>query len=67
MKKCYTSSRQEYLYKKLNLEKYINKFRNQSNQLMNSDSIYNIEYYINNSQFNLKDNYRLDYFLAKRI
>ena len=32
-----------------------------------ADNKYNIEYYIDNSQFNLKDNYRLDYFLAKRI
>ena len=49
------------------LEKNINNFRNQSNQLINPDNKYNIEYYIDNSQFNLKDNYRLDYFLAKRI
>jgi len=55
------------IYKKLNLEKYINNFRNQSNQLMNSDSIYNIEYYIDNSQFDLKDNYKLGYFLSKRV
>ena len=55
------------VYKKLNLEKNINNFRNQSNQLINPDNKYNIEYYIDNSQFNLKDNYRLDYFLAKRI
>lgn len=55
------------IYKKLNPEKYINKFRNQSNQLMNSDSIYNIEYYIDNSQFDLKDNYKLGYFLSKRV
>ena len=39
------------VYKKLNLEKNINNFRNQSNQLINPDNKYNI----------------LDYFLAKRI
>lgn len=55
------------VYKKLNLEKNTNNFRNHSNQLINPDNKYNIEYYIDNSQFNLKDNYRLDYFLAKRI
>lgn len=55
------------VYKKLNLEKNINDFRNQSNELINSDNKYNIEYYVDNSQFNLKDNYRLDYFLSKRI
>ena len=54
-------------YKKLNLEKYINKFRNQSNELINPNNKYNIEHYIDNSNFNLKDNYRLDYFLSKRI
>ena len=55
------------VYKKLNLEKNINDFRNQSNELINPDNKYNIEYYVDNSQFNLKDNYRLDYFLSKRI
>ena len=55
------------IYKKLNLEKYINNFRNQSNQLVNPDNKYNIEYYVDNSQFNLRDNYRLDYFLSNRI
>ena len=55
------------VYKKLNLEKNINDFRNQSNELINPDNKYNIKYYVDNSQFNLKDNYRLDYFLSKRI
>jgi len=54
-------------YKKLNLEKYINKFRNQSNELINLNNKYNIEHCIDNSNFNSKDNYRLDYFLSKRI
>lgn len=54
-------------YKQLNLEKYINKFRNQANKLIDSNNKYNIEYHIDNNNFNLKDNYRLDYFLSKRI
>lgn len=53
-------------YRKLNLEKYINNFRNQSNKLINSNNKYNITFHIDNSNFNLKDNYRLDYFLSKR-
>ncbi len=28
---------------------------------------YNIEYHVDNHNFNSKDNYRLDYFLSKRI
>lgn len=54
-------------YKQLNLEKYINKFRNQSNKLIDPNNKYNLEYHVDNSNFNLKDNYRLDYFLSKRI
>ena len=53
-------------YKHLNLEKYINNFRNQANKLIDSNNKYNIEYHIDNHNFNLKDNYRLDYFLSKR-
>lgn len=54
-------------YKQLNLEKYINKFRNQAIKLIDSNNKYNIEYHVDNNNFNLKDNYRLDYFLSKRI
>ena len=54
-------------YKQLNLEKYINKFRNQANKLIDQNNKYNIEYHVDNTNFNLKDNYRLDYFLSKRI
>ena len=54
-------------YKKLNLEKYINNFRNQANKLLNPNNKYNIEHYVDNSNFNLKDNYRLDFYLSKRI
>lgn len=48
-------------YKQLNLETYINKFRNQSNKLINLNNKNNIEYHVDNN-FSLKDNYRLDYF-----
>ena len=54
-------------YKQLNLEKYINNFRNQANKLIDQKNKYNIEYHVDNNNFNLKDNYRLDYFLFKRI
>ena len=54
-------------YKQLNLEKYINKFRNQANKLIDQNNKYNIEYHVDNNNFNLRDNYRLDYFLSKRI
>ena len=54
-------------YKQLNLEKYINKFRNQANKLIDQKNKYNIEYHVDNNNFNLKDNYRLDYFLFKRL
>ena len=54
-------------YKQLNLEKYINNFRNQANKPIDSNNKYNIEYHIDNNNFNVKDNYRLDYFLSKRI
>lgn len=57
----------ESVYKKLNLEKFIIGFRNQSNKLIDSDLKYYEQYQIDSSNFNLKDNYRLDYFLSKRI
>lgn len=57
----------ESTYKKLNLEKFITNFRNQSNEVINNNLKYNFEYTIDNSNFNTKDNYRLDYFLSKRI
>lgn len=50
-------------YKQLNLEKYINSFRLQANQIY--DYI-NLSHDVDNFTFNLKDNYRLDYFLNKR-
>lgn len=53
-------------YKHLNLEKCINNFRNQAKKLTDSNYKYNIEYHIDNHNFSLKDNYRLDYFLSKR-
>ena len=54
-------------YKKLNLEKFITNFRNQSNEVINNNFKYNIEHTIDNTNFNLQDNYRLNYFLSKRI
>ena len=54
-------------YKQLNLQKYITNFRNQANRLINPNNKYNIEHYVDNYNFGLKDNYRLDYFLSKRI
>lgn len=57
----------ESVYKKLNLEKFISNFRNQSNEFIDNNSKYNKQYQVDNSNFNLKDNYRLDYFLSKRI
>lgn len=57
----------ESTYKKINIEKFITNFRNQANKLIDSNNKYNIEYQIDNNNFNSKDNYRLDYFLSKRI
>lgn len=56
----------ESTYKKLNLEKFVNNFRNQANILIDNNLKYNTQHHIDNSNFNLKDNYRLDYFLSKR-
>ncbi len=57
----------ESTYKKLNLEKFITVFRNQAKQVVDNHLKYNLQYEIDNSNFSLKDNYRLDYFLSKRI
>lgn len=57
----------ESTYKKLNLEKFTTNFRNQSNKLINPNNKYNIEHFVDNSNFDLKDNYRLDFFLSKRL
>ena len=54
-------------YKKLNLEKFITNFRNQANEIFDNNLKYNIQYQIDNNNFNNKDNYRLDYFLSKRL
>ena len=37
------------------------------NILASLDLKYNVEHTIDNSNFTIKDNYRLDYFLSKRI
>ena len=57
----------ESTYKKLNLEKFITNFRNQANEIFDNNLKYNIQYQIDNNNFNNRDNYRLDYFLSKRL
>ena len=57
----------ESVYKKLNLEKFISEFRNQSNELIDNTLKYDIQHLVDNNNFDLQDNYRLDYFLSKRI
>ena len=57
----------ESAYKKINLEKFIINFRNQANKMIDNNLKYNIQYQIDNNNFNSKDNYRLDYFLSKRL
>ena len=57
----------ESTYKKLNLEKFITCFKNQAKQVLDNNLKYNLQYEIDNSSFSLKDNYRSDYFLSKRI
>lgn len=56
----------ESVYKKLNLEEFITKFKNQSHTFIDNNLKYNTQYHVDNNSFNLKDNYRLDYFLSKR-
>ena len=56
----------EATYKKLNLEKFISCFKIQANQIFDNDLKYNIHYQVDNNNFNLKDNYRLNYFLSNR-
>jgi len=51
-------------YKELNLEKFISHFRLQSNQVYTE---LNQTYSVDNQFFSDKDNYRLDYFLNKRL
>ena len=57
----------ESTYKKLNLEKFISNFRNQANKITDNNLKYYKQYKIDNNNFNNKDNYRLDYFLSKRL
>ena len=54
-------------YIQLSLEKLITKFRNQSNKIVDNNLNYNNQYQVDNTNFNYKDNYRLDYFLSKRL
>ena len=57
----------ESTYKKLNLEKFITCFKNQAKQVVDNNLKYNLQYEIDNSSFCLKDNYRTNYFLSKRM
>ena len=57
----------ESVYKKINLEKFITNFRNQAKQVVDNNLKYNLQYKIDNNNFNLKDNYRTNYFLSKRM
>ena len=57
----------ESTYKKLNLEKFITNFRNQANEIIDNNLKYYKQYKIDNNNFSDKDNYRLDYFLSKRL
>ena len=51
----------------LNIKIVKDKNEAKTNKFNNPNNKYNIEYYIDSSNFNLKDSYRLDYFLSKRI
>ncbi len=55
------------IYKKLNLEKFITCFKNQVNQVVDNNLKYNLQYEIDSSTFSLKDNFRINYFLSKRM
>lgn len=57
----------ESTYKKFNLSKFKSKFRNQSNQIIDNDLKYYKEYTVDNNEFGLYSNYKLDYILSKRI
>lgn len=55
-------------YKLLNLEKFITNFRLQANKYTNNNiNTFHTCHSIDNSSFSLQDNYRLDYYLSKRI
>ena len=51
----------------IDIEKFISEFRNQSNELIDNTLKYDIQHLVDNNNFDLQDNYRLDYFLSKRI
>lgn len=54
-------------YKLLNLDKFISDFKFQSSSITDGLSKYSHPFTIDNYSFSLKDNYRLDYFLNKRL
>lgn len=57
----------ESTYKKLNLSTFKSKFRNQSNQIIDENLKYYKEYTVDNNEFGLYSNYKLDYILSKKI
>ena len=57
----------ESTYKNLNLEKFISNFRLQANAIYNNTKKYLDNYQVNNHEFRSEDNYRLDFFLNKRL
>ena len=57
----------ESTYKKLNLSTFKSDFRNQSNQIIDNDLKYYKQYQVDNTDFGLYSNYKLDYILSKRL
>ena len=53
----------ESVYKKLNLEKFISEFRNQSNELIDNTLKYDIQHLVDNNNFDLQDNCKCQTFL----
>ena len=54
-------------YKELNLEKFVSEFEWQANNIFDNDIKYLNSFPVNNQTFSLKDNYRLDFFLNKKL
>jgi len=54
-------------YKQLNLKKFISNFRLQTNAFYNYSDKYLNSFPVNNQTFRSEDNYRLDFFLNKRL
>jgi len=54
-------------YKELNLEKFVSKFKVQAKYLINNEHKYLNSTTVYNQSFSPKDNYRLDFYLNKRL